>query len=182
MDLGYKRVSSINQSTDRQLDGIDLDKVFEDYSTGGNRNRPALDRLMDHIREGDAIHVHSIDRLARNLIDLMSLITLINEKGASIQFHTEKMSFTGLSDPLQTLQLQVMGAVAQFERAIVNERAAEGRALAVSRGVKFGRKPLLSKSQVLEVRRQRESGKPVSKIALDMDCSRPSIYRALARR
>lgn len=177
--IGYKRVSTVSQSTDRQLDGIELDRVFEDKVSGSTKQRPQLDAMLDHIRDGDVIQVHSIDRLARNLADLMSLIKTINAKGASIKFIKEGMHFTGSNDAMQKMQMQIMGSVAEFERSMINERAAEGRAIAKAKGVQFGRKPTLTKKQIVEVKQQRESGKSVAKIAIDFDVSRPAIYRAL---
>lgn len=177
--IGYKRVSTIAQSTDRQLDGVELDRTFEDKVSGSTKDRPELDAMLDHIRDGDCIHVHSIDRLARNLADLMNLINRVVSIGASIRFHKESMTFSGGNDPMQRMQMQIMGAVAEFERSMINERASEGRAIAKAKGVKFGRKPGLSKKEMEEVREQRAAGKSVSKIAIDFDVSRPAIYRVL---
>lgn len=177
--IGYKRVSTAGQGTGRQLDGIELDKVFEDKVSGSTKQRPQLEAMLGHIREGDTIHVHSIDRLARNLADLMSLIKQVNDKGASIRFHKEAMTFNGSNGPMQQMQMQIMGAVAEFERSMINERANEGRAIAKAKGVKFGRKSKLSKYDIVEIKQQREAGKPVAKIAIDFDVSRPAVYRAL---
>ena len=77
MDFGYKRVSTIDQSTERQLEGIKLDRVFEDKLSGKDRNRPQLDLLLSILREGDSIHIHSMDRLARNCLDLLNLVKTI---------------------------------------------------------------------------------------------------------
>ena len=81
MRLGYKRVSTIEQNTARQLDGIEVDKVYEDKCSGSNTDRPQLQRLLDSMREGDTVIVHDISRLARNLTDLLQLIELINSRG-----------------------------------------------------------------------------------------------------
>ena len=99
--VGYRRVSSASQSLDRQeLDGCD--KVFEEKITGAKRNRPELNRMLDYIREGDEVHVHSIDRLARDLRDLQSIIEHINDKDATITFLKEKLTFrpSAKADPL----------------------------------------------------------------------------------
>ena len=69
-DIGYIRVSTIDQNTDRQLEGVALDKTFTDKCSGKSINRPALQECLDYLREGDTLHIHSIDRLARNLVDL----------------------------------------------------------------------------------------------------------------
>ena len=179
--IGYKRVSTYNQNTDRQLDGVDIDKVFEDKVSGSSTDRPQLTAMLAHIREGDVIHVHSIDRLARNLGDLMSLIEKITSKGTTVKFHKESLTFTGEEDAMQKLMLQLMGAVAQFERSMINERAAEGRAIAKAKGKRFGRKPALQGKQVSELKRMYDEGVGVSRLAIDFDVSRQAVYRALQR-
>src|ERR1700728_764280 len=71
--IAYKRVSTVTQSTDRQLDGLTFDEVFEDKVSGKSKERPALKAALQHCRRGDRLIVHSMDRLARNLADLLSL-------------------------------------------------------------------------------------------------------------
>ena len=177
--IGFKRVSTVSQNIYRQLDGLKLDRVFEDKISGGTQERPSLEAMLEHIRKGDIVHVHSIDRLARNLGDLISLITAITGKGASLQFHKEGMIFNSSNDALQKMQMQIIGAVAEFERSMINERAAGGRTIAMAKGVKFGRKPSLSKQDMVQVRKLHASGKSVTKLAIDFDVSRPAIYRVL---
>ncbi len=89
-DIGYVRVSTHDQNTARQLDGIHLDKVFEEHASGKNADRPALQACLEYIRDGDTLHVHSIDRLARNLQDLLSIVTGLKEKGVTVKFHKGK--------------------------------------------------------------------------------------------
>ena len=121
--VGYIRVSSVMQHTDRQLADIALDKVFEDKVSGKDQNRPALKAMLDYIREGDCVYVHSLDRLARNLTDLLDLVGKINAKGCSLHFMKENMVFeNNKSDPTSKLLLSVMGAVAEFERSLIRER------------------------------------------------------------
>jgi DNA invertase Pin-like site-specific DNA recombinase len=182
MDFYYTRVSTTGQNTERQFDGIEIptDQFFEDKISGSKKSRPALDQLIKTIRAGDTIHVWSIDRAARNLQHLLELIETINGKGAAIQFHKEGMIFNGQDNAMQKMQLQIIGSVAEFQRAMINEAAAEGRAVAKAKGVKFGRKSQFTAKQVADIKAQKESGKSVSKIAIDFDTSRPAIYRALA--
>jgi DNA invertase Pin-like site-specific DNA recombinase len=186
MDFYYTRVSTIGQNTERQFDGLDIpaDQLFEDKISGSKKSRPALDQLIKTIRAGDIVHVWSSDRAARNLKHLLELIEAIKSKGAAIHFHKEGWTFKEGNDSqdnaMQEMMLSVFGAVHQFQRAMINEAAAEGRAVAKSRGVKFGRKSQFSARQVAEIKEQRESGKSVSKIAIDFDTRRPAIYRALA--
>ena len=141
--IGYVRVSTFEQNIDRQLEGFKLDRVFTDKLSGKDTNRPALDEMLDYVRDGDIIIVHSMDRLARNLDDLRSLVFKLNSKQVKIQFVKENLTFTGEDSPMSNLLLSVMGAFAKFERSLIRERQLEGIALAKKRGVYKGRKKVL---------------------------------------
>ncbi|MFI7885384.1 recombinase family protein [Pseudomonas juntendi] len=137
--VGYIRVSSMDQNVDRQLDGITLDKVFTEKLSGATTDRPQLQAMLDYVREGDVILVHSIDRLARSLADLLKLVEDLTKRGVHVRFNKEQLEFTGEDNPTQHLMLSMMGAVAQFERAMIKERQREGIAKAKERGVYKGR-------------------------------------------
>ena len=139
--IAYKRVSTTDQNTDRQLDstGIVFDKSFTDKVSGADTNRPALQEMLNYVRSGDTIHVHSIDRLARNLGDLNKLVTELNSSGVAVQFHKEALSFTGTDDAMSQLMLNLLGSVYQFERSMLKERQREGIAKAKLKGVYKGR-------------------------------------------
>ena len=177
-DIGYIRVSTIEQNTERQLDGINLDRIFEDKASGGSTDRPQLQAMFDYVRESDTIHVHSIDRLARSLRDLQDLIDALTKRGVAIQFHKEGLTFDGTPSSFQTLQLQVIGAVAEFERAIIKERQREGIAKAKERGVYANR---MRKVQVSKVRQLRADGIGASEIAKRTGISRAHVYRLLKK-
>ena len=145
--IGYIRVSSFDQNPERQLDQVPLDKVFTDKASGKDTERPALEALLTFVREGDTIVVHSLDRLARNLDDLRRLVATLTKRGIQIQFVKEGLYFTGEDSPMANLLLSVMGAFAEFERALIHERQREGIALAKQRGAYRGRKPTLSTAQ-----------------------------------
>ena len=179
--IAYRRVSTVSQNTDRQLDGDRFDREFTDKTSGGRADRPELNAMLGHVRAGDEVVVHSIDRLARDLADLLKLVQAITGAGASLQFVKEGLLFNGDKSAMQELQLSIMGAVAAFERSIINERAAEGRVLAKARGVRFGRKSVLSDEDVSIIQAQRAAGKSVRALALDFDVGRATIDRALAR-
>lgn len=132
--VGYIRVSTVDQNTERQLDGVTLDRVFEDKCSGKDTNRPKLAEMLAYVRAGDTIHVHDISRMARNLEDLLGLVKEINAKGIAIQFHREHLVFTGEANPMQELMLSMLGAVYQFERSMMLERQREGIALAKAAG------------------------------------------------
>ena len=179
--VGYIRVSSVMQHTDRQLADINLDKVFEDKVSGKDQDRPALKAMLDYIREGDSVYVHSLDRLARNLTDLLDLVKKINAKGCSLHFMKENMVFeNSKSDPTSKLLLSVMGAVAEFERSLIRERQKEGIAIAKAQGrLHSGRKEKLTQGQLDEIIKLKEAGVPLAIIAVKFAVSRPTLYRAL---
>ncbi len=107
--VGYIRVSSVDQNTERQLDGIALDKVFTEKVSAATTDRPQLQAMLEYVREGDTIVVHSIDRLARSLVDLLKLVEGLTQRGVHIYFDKEKLEFTGEDSPSQNLMLQMMG-------------------------------------------------------------------------
>ena len=181
-NIGYTRVSTIIQNTERQLYGIQLDKVFEDKLSGKDTKRPQLQACLEYCRQGDTLHCHSIDRLARNLFDLLNLISKLLNKGVSIHFHKENMTFSpDKENPTQTLYLNILGSVAQFERSLINERIREGVALARQRNAykNVGRKKLLTAEQISEIRSKKEQGVPVSKLSKEYSVSRQTIYQSL---
>ncbi len=137
--VGYIRVSSADQNVDRQLDGVALDKVFTEKLSGATTDRPQLQAMLEYVRDGDTILVHSIDRLARSLADLLKLVEDLTKRGVHIRFNKEQLEFTGEDNPTQHLMLSMMGAVAQFERAMIKERQREGIAKAKEKGVYKGR-------------------------------------------
>src|SRR5208282_799059 len=139
--VGYKRVSTGEQNTARQLHDVKVDKLFEDKASGKNRERPALKAALEYCREGDVLIVHSMDRLARNLSDLLELVKDLTTRGVAVQFVKENMLFTGDDNAMANLLLQLLGAVAQFERALILERQREGIAIAKRAGRYKGRKP-----------------------------------------
>src|SRR3954453_2799469 len=131
--VGYIRVSSLDQHVERQLEGVALDKTFIDKASGKDAKRPQLESLLDFVRGSDTVIVHSMDRLARNLDDLRRVVQTLTGKGVRIEFVKKHLSFTGEDSPMASLMLSVMGAFAEFERALINERQREGIALAKQR-------------------------------------------------
>lgn len=124
----------------------------------------------------------SIDRLARSLVDLRGLLDEITGKGAAVEFLSEGLTFApGKSDPRSTLLLGVLGSFAEFERAIIHERQAEGIALAKKAGRYKGRQRALTPEQSNEIRKQAKAGARPTKLAKEYGVSRSTVYRALAR-
>ena len=181
-NIGYVRVSSVAQNTDRQLDGFEFKKVFTDTISAGTANRPKLLECIDYCREGDTLHIHSIDRLARNLADLQNIIEKFNNQGVTVKFHKESLTFTGdISNPMNTLMMQMMGAFAQFERALIKERQKEGIAKALEKNVKFGASPKFTAPQIAEIKARRSTGESVIELAKSFGTSRQTIYTILAK-
>ena len=177
--IGYVRVSTTEQNTDRQLEGLPVDRVFTDKASGKDVRRPALEDLMGYAREGDTVVVHSMDRLARNLDDLRQIVQTLTRKGVIIEFVKEHLRFTGEDSPMANLMLSVMGAFAEFERALIGERQREGIALAKHRGAYRGRKPSLSVDQIRELRRLAREGTGKVALARQFKISRQTVYEYL---
>jgi DNA invertase Pin-like site-specific DNA recombinase len=130
--IGYIRVSTFDQNTERQLEGIKVDRIFTDKASGKDIKRPQLEELMIFVRTGDTVVVHSMDRLARNLDDLRRIVQTLTRREVRIEFVKEHLNFTGEDSPMANLMLSVMGAFAEFERSLIHERQREGIALANS--------------------------------------------------
>ncbi|MCZ2403528.1 recombinase family protein [Paenarthrobacter sp. Z7-10] len=177
--LGYIRVSSLDQNTQRQLENIQLARVFTDKASGKDTNRPQLDALLRFARDGDTVLVHSMDRLARNLDDLRSVVRKLTGRGIRVEFVKENLVFTGEDSPLANLMLSVMGAFAEFERSLIGERQREGISLAKKRGVYRGRKKALSAQQAAELVRRAAEGEPKSALARQYGISRETVYQYL---
>ena len=177
--IGYIRVSSFDQNAERQLDGIHLDKVFTDKASGKDTNRPQLQAALNHVRAGDTLVVHSMDRLARNVEDMLRLVREMNDRGVSVEFIKENMSFTaGSEDPRSTLMFTMLSAFAQFERSLIRERQREGIALAKAKGTVYkGRKPALSAERVAQLREQAAAGTNRTKLAKEFGISRETLYQ-----
>ena len=177
-NVGYIRVSTVDQNTARQLDNLQLDKVFTEHKSGKNKDREQLKALIDYVRDGDTVHVHSIDRLARNLVDLKELVSLLNDKGVSVHFHKEGMKFNGdKSDSMTNLLFNILGSFAEFERELMLERQREGIAKAKEEGKYKGRKSISEekKKKILEL--LAENGQTKEAIAKAVGVGVATVYR-----
>src|ERR1035437_8598157 len=177
--VGYIRVSSLDQNTERQLEGVKLDKVFTDKASGKDTARPQLQAALEYLRDGDLLLVHSMDRLARNLDDLRGIVFDLTKKGVHVQFVKENLTFTGEDSAMSNLLLSLLGAVAEFERSMIRERQREGIELAKKKGVYKGRKPSLTKVQVAEIRKRVRTGEQKTALAAEYKVSRQTLYSAL---
>ena len=174
--IGYRRVSTLDQSTARQLEGIRLNKCFTDQASGKDTNRPQLRAALDYCREGDTLVVHSMDRLARSLVDLRQLVNELTGRGVAVEFVKENLRFVGEDAPIAILLLSLLGAVAEFERALILERQREGIAIAKAAGKYKGRRRALNTSQQDELRRRIALGERKTDLAREFGISRETVY------
>lgn len=178
MRVGYIRVSTADQNTARQED-LDVEKTFVDKASGKDTARPKLDELIGFVREGDVVRVHSMDRLARNLEDLRRIVRTLTGKGVRVEFRKEALTFTGEDSPMATLMLSVMGAFAEFERALILERQREGITAAKARGAYKGRKHALTPDQAHQLRQRAAAGEKKAALAREFGISRETVYAYL---
>ena len=184
MLVGYVRVSSLDQNLDRQLEELThqgVEKIFQDRISGKNVDRPELKAMLAFVREGDVLIVHSLDRLARNLSDLLLMVQELTERGVSIRFLSEKLDFEAGKDasPISKLMLSLVGAFAEFERSMIRRRQAEGIAIAKERGVYTGRQRTVSDETIKKVKSLIDQGVPLAKAAKMNKISRSTVYRYL---
>jgi DNA invertase Pin-like site-specific DNA recombinase len=180
--VGYIRVSSVDQNEARQseaLSDLNIDKLFMDKLSGKDTNRPQLQAALDYLRDGDVLVVHSMDRLARNMRDLLNLVAELNAKGIAVEFVKEHLNFTGDDSPMSKLMMSILGGVAEFERSIIRERQKEGIAVAKGKGVYSGRKHALTPDQVAQLRERVAAHEQKAALAREYGISRETLYQAL---
>ena len=178
--MGYIRVSSVDQNEARQLEDIPVDRSFLDKASGKQASRPQLTELLAYVREGDTVVCHAMDRLARNVGDLRSMVETLTRKGVHVRFVKEGLTFTGDDNPMATLLLNVMGAIAEFERSLIRERQREGIESAKRKGGVFlGRKRKLSTEDATLLREKALAGVPKAALARSFNISRDTVYQYL---
>lgn len=179
-NIGYVRVSTVDQNTARQLAGVTLDKTFTDRASGKSADRPQLQLCLEYVREGDTLHIHSMDRLARNLDDLRGIVKRLTSKGVQVRFHKEGQVFTGDDSPMANLLLSLLGSISAFERELINERIREGVAIAKASGKYKGSQPKLNSDQAAALRARVATGVPKAAVAREFGISRETLYSYLA--
>lgn len=184
MNIGYIRVSTQEQSISRQLHGIilDIDPFIEKVS-GAIKDRPKLNECLMVLRKGDVLHIHSIDRLARSIRNLLEIVDALKTKGVTLHSHKENLIISpDESNPFASMQLKMIAIFAEFERDVSKERQREGIAMTKINGTKtgkpFGTTPLdmTRRDEAIELSKQ---GNNISQIARAMNLSRASIYKLL---
>jgi DNA invertase Pin-like site-specific DNA recombinase len=180
--ISYARVSSAGQSLDVQLEKLKAagsDRVFMEKRSGRQAdNRPELQACLSYVREGDTLMVTRLDRIARSVLDLAKIADLLQRKGVTLRVLDQGLD-TATSEG--KLMFNLLGSFAEFEAAIRKERASDGVALALQKGVKFGRRPALTTEQVRNVRRLHdEEGFSIAQLQDRFQVGRSTVYRALA--
>lgn len=182
--IGYARVSSKDQNLERQTVALKKEKVFRvftDTASGSSTHRPGLDGALNYLRPGDQLIVTSMDRLARSLIDLHRLVDDLTTRDVSVKFIKEGQTYSLNSTPLAKLMLGLLGSVAEFERAIIRERQAEGIARAKERGVYKGRAKVLTDEQLTQAREWVGEGVPKAEVARRLGIGRTTLYSYLSQ-
>jgi len=176
--LCYKRVSSLDQNLDRQLPDLRCDREFMEKVSGKDMNRPALQRLLDHVRDGDAVHVHELSRLGRSVKDLLEIVETIVSKGATITFHKENLQFgDGKKNPYSKFMLHMLSSMAEFVRDLILQRQREGIAIAKTKGLYKGRQSRFTEEDLERIREEFKQAQDKSKLAKRWRISRSYLYQ-----
>ena len=179
--VGYVRVSTVGQNTDRQLADLELDRIFTEKASGKSiGTRPVLRECMTYVRDGDTLCVHSMDRLARNTEELLAIVRELTENGVTVRFIKENLTFSGSdADPFKTLMLNMLASFGQFERELINERRREGVDAARRKGKKFGAPPKLTADMTSKIDALLLEGKGKRETARLVGLGEATIYRYL---
>ncbi len=181
--LGYARVSTRDQDYEGQIEALKAEGcevVFREKISGEKAaNRPQLAKLLKALQPGDVVLIAKLDRLARSTRDLLNILHEIGERGAA--FKSLGDAWADTTTPHGRLMLTILGGLAEFERELIRRRTGEGRTRAMQRGVKFGRKPKLTKHQQREVIARIERGDVQADIARSLNVSEAMISRLAAR-
>jgi len=179
--LGYARVSTTEQGTESQVRALraaGVRRIVQETRSGAE-HRPQLERLLTRLQPGQVLVVYKVDRLARSLADLLRVLQVVQDAGASFRSLTEPIE---TASPAGRMLVQLLGAFAEFERAIIRERCAAGMEAAKAAGVRFGRPPRLSAAQIADCRRLVESGQTVASVARAAGVHPDTVRRALGRK
>ncbi len=179
MKTGYARVSTDDQNPDLQLAALKkagCRKIYTDKASGAHVKRPELAKCLKALKKGDMLIVWKLDRLGRSLSDLIELLDDLKARGVAFRSVTESID---TATPTGRAMWQMVGILAELERSLIQERTKAGRAAAQARGVKMGRKSLLTAQQIAHARKLVEPGENPNAIAQSLNVSRSTLYRAL---
>lgn len=175
----YKRVSTVEQNLERQLPDFKCDVVLEEKVSAKDMKRPRLEMLLEVISEGDEVHVYELSRLARSVKDLIEIVNKVVSKGASIKFHKENLEFSAdkKANSFQSLMLNLLASIAQFERDLLLERQREGISIAKQKGVYKGKQSKFSQEDFKKIREEFGVVKDKTKLAKKWGISRSYLYQ-----
>jgi DNA invertase Pin-like site-specific DNA recombinase len=179
MKIGYARVSTEEQNPDLQLDALKAagcEKIYTDKASGANTKRAELAKCLKALGAGDTLIVWKLDRLGRSLYRLIELLDKIKARGVDFLSLTEAID---TATPTGRAMFQMIGILAELEKSLIQERTKAGRASAMARGVKMGRKVKLSPQQVTHARKLIEQGEHHNTVAKSLDVSKRTLYRGL---
>ena len=181
MKIGYARVSTGLQNLNLQEDRLNqygCEKIFSDHISGSKSKRPGLDKAIEFARAGDTIVVWRLDRLGRNMADLITLVNELNNRGVSFHSLEENITMDKSSSTGQLL-FHLFAAFAEFERNLILERSSAGRIAARARGRYGGRPEKLNNKDLKLLKTLYDNGTPIKTIAEQWQVSRTTIYRYL---
>ena len=181
MYIGYARVSTEDQNLDIQLHAlkqVGCQKAFQEKFSGVHRQRPELAKMLEQLRDGDTVVVWKLDRLARSTRDLLDIVDAVAKAGAGLKSLSEPWADT--TSAAGRMVLTVFAGIAEFERELIRERTGAGRAVAMKRGVRFGRPARLSEEQTALAKRLLDEGRSAKEVAKTFGVNRSTIYRATA--
>lgn len=181
MNLAYVRVSTVEQNEARQVEALkehNIDKWYTDKASAKDTNRPMLEKLLEFAREGDKIFIHSIDRLARNTLDLLSIVEGLADKGVELISLKDNIDF---NSDTGKFMLTILGAVAELERKILRERQKEGVLIAKKEGKFKGRQPKKLNEKKFSDLLEQVNSSYITKVEMaeKLEISRSTLYRRL---
>ncbi|MGW1869667.1 recombinase family protein [Streptomyces mauvecolor] len=181
--IGYARVSTDDQEAQLQLDALSeagCARVFTDKASGKNTDRPELTAALDYLRPGDTLCVWKLDRFARSLIDLVNMVDALAERGIGFKVLTGALASIDPNTPDGRLMLQVVGAMAEFERSLIKDRTRAGLDAARAQGRTGGRPAVMDADKLAAAKARRAKGESVTAVATALGVSRATLYRALS--
>jgi DNA invertase Pin-like site-specific DNA recombinase len=180
--IGYARVSTDDQEAQLQHDALNAagcSRTFTDKASGKNTDRAELTAVLDYLRPGDTLVVWKLDRFARSLIDLVTMVDALRERGIGFKVLTGALANIDTATADGRLMLQVIGAMAEFERELIKDRTRAGLAAAKAQGRSGGRPTVMDPDKLAAAKARRENGESVTAIAKALGVSRATLYRAL---
>jgi DNA invertase Pin-like site-specific DNA recombinase len=178
MIIGYARVSTDGQSLEAQqasLTSAGAERIFSEKISGAVTDRKALAKAIAALQGGDVLLVTRLDRLARSTRDLLNTLAQIGDRGAAFRSLADAWADTTTAHG--KLMITILGGLAEFERSLILARTSEGRRRAQARGIRFGRKPKLTKHQIAEALQRRSNGEPLTEIGRSYNVSHSTISR-----